>query len=377
MGFFLNFYFDKIFIYFFIRALSFLLRKIIRNHYPELFINQIFSLFIMFLGESLSFFLWIILKFKLKERGRVKTIVFQKKKSCLKRFLNKIYIPFLIFFCSFCDFCGSFNYYDYYSYSILKFSDNFDNLNKIFLCLFVTYNEIYILNIQTYIHNIIGLIIINISLIDVIIYSVIRNLNQLDFLSFLLFFIITLEYQYIESVLYTIEKKLNFEYFISIYKLCFYEGIFGIILTIIYRFFSVFIFKNDNSFLIHIENKEGTFKTILILFVYCILTLIYNICRLKISETRPCFNVIGDILSFFFHDIFNGIVKNIWNIESYISTIFSLIGSFIFCEIITLNFCDLDKNTKNQTIKRAINDLKNCTSNEEPICENVIEINPF
>ena len=377
MGFFLNFYFDKIFIYFFIRALSFLLRKIIRNHYPELFINQIFSLFIMFLGESLSFFLWIILKFKLKERDRAKTIVFQKKKSCLKRFLNKIYIPFLIFFCSFCDFCGSFNYYEYYSYSILKFSDNFDNLNKIFLCLFVTYNEIYILNIQTYIHNIIGLIIINISLIDVIIYSIIRNLNQLDFLSFLLFFIITLEYQYIESVLYTIEKKLNFEYFISIYKLCFYEGIFGIILTIIYRFFSVFIFKNDNSFLIHIENKEGTFKTILILFLYCILTLIYNICRLKISEARPCFNVIGDIFSFFFLDIFNGIVKNIWNIESYISTIFSLIGSFIFCEIITLNFCDLDKNTKNQTIKRGIKDLMNCTSNEDPICENVTELNIF
>ena len=297
MGFFLNFYFDKIFIYFFIRALSFLLRKIIRNYYSELFKNQIFSLFIMFLGESLSIFLWIILKFKLPKSSKDKNIEEENvKKSCLKRYK----IPFFMFFCSFCDFCGSFNYYDYYSYSILKFSDNFDNLNKIFLCLFVTYNEIYILNIQTYIHNIIGLIIINISLIDVIIYSVIRNLNQLDFLSFLLFFIITLEYQYIESVLYTIEKKLNFEYYISIYKLCFYEGIFGIILTIIYRFFSVFIFKNDNSFLIHIENKEGTFKTILILFLYCILTLIYNICRLKISETRPCFNVIGDILSFFF-----------------------------------------------------------------------------
>ena len=297
MGFFLNFHFNKIFFYFFIRALSFLLRKIIRNYYSELFKNQIFSLFIMFLGESLSIFLWIILKFKLPKSSKDKNIEEENvKKSCLKRYK----IPFFMFFCSFCDFCGSFNYYDYYSYSILKFSDNFDNLNKIFLCLFVTYNEIYILNIQTYIHNIIGLIIINISLIDVIIYSVIRNLNQLDFLSFLLFFIITLEYQYIESVLYTIEKKLNFEYFISIYKLCFYEGIFGIILTIIYRFFSVFIFKNDNSFLIHIENKEGTFKTILILFLYCILTLIYNICRLKISETRPCFNVIGDILSFFF-----------------------------------------------------------------------------
>jgi hypothetical protein len=376
MAFFVYFHFQKIFIYFFFRAISFLGRSIIKMYYPELFINPIFILFIMFLGESLSVFLFIILKIKLIKSRKTKKFEVQYG-SFLKRLLQILYSPFLIFFCSFCDFCGSFNYCDYYSYSILKFSDNFDNLNKIFLCLFVTYNEIYILNIQTYIHNIIGLIIINISLIDVIIYSIIRNLNQLDFLSFLLFFIITLEYQYIESVLYTIEKKLNFEYYISIYKLCFYEGIFGIILTIIYRFFSVFIFKNDNSFLIHIENKEGTFKTILILFVYCILTLIYNICRLKISETRPCFNVIGDILSFFFHDIFNGIVKNIWNIESYISTIFSLIGSFIFCEIITLNFCDLDKNTKNQTIQRAINDLKNCTSNEEPICENGIEINPF
>ena len=135
MGFFLNFYFDKIFIYFFIRALSFLLRRIIRIYYSELFINQIFSLFIMFLGESLSFFLWIILKFKLPKSSKDKNIEEENvKKSCLKRYK----IPFFMFFCSFCDFCGSFNYYDYYSYSILKFSDNFDNLNKIFLCLFVT-----------------------------------------------------------------------------------------------------------------------------------------------------------------------------------------------------------------------------------------------
>ena len=363
MGFFLNFYFDKIFIYFFIRALSFLLRKIIRNYYSELFKNQIFSLFIMFLGESLSFFLWIILKFKLKERDRAKTIVFQKKKSCLKRFLKKIYIPFLIFFCSFCDFCGSFNYYDYYSYSILKFSDNFDNLNKIFLCLFVTYNEIYILNIQTYIHNIIGLIIINISLIDVIIYSVIRNLNQLDFLSFLLFFIITLEYQYIESVLYTIEKKLNYEYFVDIYKICFYEGIFGIILTLFYNLLSVKLFKKDYFFFMYSQRNS---KLIGIIFIYCVLTLIYNLCRLKISEKRPSLNIIGDILSFLFLDIYDSIVKNeIWTIETFISTIFSLIGSFIFCEIMTLNFWDLDKFTKEKTTIRAIDDAnKSIITNE-------------
>jgi hypothetical protein len=376
MGFFLNFYFDKIFIYFFIRALSFLLRRIIRIYYSELFINQIFSLFIMFLGESLSFFLWIILKFKSKGRGRVKTIVFQKKnsgkKSCLKRFLKKIYIPFLIFFCSFCDFCGSFNYYEYYSYSILKFSDNFDNLNKIFLCLFVTYNEIYILNIQTYIHNIIGLIIIIISLIVVIIYSLIRNVNQLDFLSFLLFFIITLEYQYIESILYTIEKKLNFEYFISIYKLCFYEGIFGIILTIIYRFFSVFIFKNDNSFLIHIDNKEGTFKTILILFLYCILTLIYNICRLKISEkNRPSYNIISEVLWVFFSTVSDSILKKkSWDFGLILYYFFSLLGSCIFCEVISLNFCGLNKNIFSVTAKRATMEIyclneNNDSSNED------------
>ena len=362
MAFFVYFHFQKIFIYFFFRAISFLGRRIIKMYYPELFINPIFYLFIMFLGESLSVFLFIILKIKLIKSRKTKKFEIQYE-SFLKRLLKILYSPFLIFFCSFCDFCGSFNYSYYYSYKMLKFSDNYNNLNKIILCLFVTYNEIYFLNIQNYIHNIIGLIIINISLIFVVICSLIRNLNELHFFSFFIFFIISLEQQYIESILYTIEKKLNYEYFVDIYKICFYEGILGIILTLFYNLLSVKLFKKDYFFFMYSQMNS---KLIGIIFIYCVLTLIYNLCRLKISEKRPSLNIIGDILSFLFLDIYDSIVKNeIWTIETFISTIFSLIGSFIFCEIMTLNFWDLDKFTKEKTTIRAIDDAnKSIITNE-------------
>ena len=87
MAFFVYFHFQKIFIYFFFRAISFLGRRIIKMYYPELFINPIFYLFIMFLGESLSVFLFIILKIKLIKSRKTKKFEVQYG-SFLKRLLK-------------------------------------------------------------------------------------------------------------------------------------------------------------------------------------------------------------------------------------------------------------------------------------------------
>ena len=54
--------------------------------------------------------------------------------------------------------------------------------------------------------------------------------------------------------------------------------------------------------------------------------------------------------------------EKIWTINFILHTIFALLGCFIFCEVITLNFCNLDKNTFDKTSMRSkieINSLVN------------------
>ena len=49
---------------------------------------------------------------------------------------------------------------------------------------------------------------------------------------------------YIQSFLFILEKKLNYEYYINIYFICFIEGIFGIIILL----FIIFFLKFYNPF---------------------------------------------------------------------------------------------------------------------------------
>jgi hypothetical protein len=105
------------------------------------------------------------------------------------------------------------------------------------------------------------------------------------------------------------------------------------------------------------------------------LTCFFNVCRLKISEKKkPSFNIIT--LCFFFINENNIDLKRI-----YIYFIFLLIGNLIFCEIISLNFCNLNRNTFDITAKRAkmennsINESDN--SIDSSISENIFEEKSF
>jgi len=260
----------------------------------------------------------------------------------------------MIFCCCIADFIGYFEYHLYYSYKMNKFKYHIYFINGICLTFFIILNEHFYLKIQIYRHHYIGLFLIILTFPIFFTYLFIIK-SDYDIYSFILIIIIYLESKFIESQLYIIEKKLNYEYFISIYYILFVQGIFGIIII----FISNIIFQLNIGILFEIFNDySNSFIVILYLFLFFILTCVYNLCRLKITEkTRPSNNIIGIFLREVFLHLINSFDNNnIWSFDIILSTIFYLLGALIFCEVITLNFFNLDKYTKNKTMIRAIDE---------------------
>ena len=338
----INFFYHKYFNYLLIRALCFGLRKLIEIKY----FKESMTLFLMFLGESFSLFVFLYQKFFLLDKVEKN----ENKSDEISFNINqKIKNYFMIFIISLCDVIGCYNFKIIGSNkTILK-----NNFNIIFLCVFIALNEHIYLNIQTYNYHILGYILYIISLIiDLFI-----NMDEFNkYAIFLL--IISLESQYIESLFFIFEKTLNHNYFIKITYICFLEGLFGMIIVFI------FYLSPFTSYKLFPQKKD-----IFIILIYCFLTCIINLCRLRITElSRPSNNLIGKILCTLSINIVSSIFddnneKYIWNKQNIMIIFFLLIGAFIYCEVITLHFLNLDKNLTNNIIDRGnkeTNSLRNC-----------------
>ena len=358
----IQFHFPKCLKYLFLNSFFFALRKIIRDYLINYKDDPIMRLFTTYFGEMLSFFIYqyhkkIVLNTR-KNNANLKRITFREgnysnknSNDCLTKLKKKI-IPITIILCTVLDFFGIYNYNSHFTYEMKKLTIIYENINMIFLRFFIPFSENYFLNIQTYIHHKIGLILMIIPAVLIIVMNIYVILN-IKIISFLLIIIISLESQAAESFLYSFEKKLNHEYFVSIYNICFLEGFFGMIILVIYLILFKFIFNTYKLF------EITTIQQIMYIIGDIICTLGFNVFRLKISEiTKPSYNIIANFLAnFFFNISYILIQKETITKEMIISTIFCSLGTMIFCEVMTLNFCDLDKNTNKQTIIRAILDL--------------------
>ena len=233
--------------------------------------------------------------------------------------------------------------------SIKKISDIFENTDRIFFIFIICLFENFYLNIHLYIHHYLGLFLSVISLI-ILIFSDFSELNELFSSLFIIIMIIYLEIACIDAFQVLIEKKLNTDYYVNVYYICFIEGIYGICFLLI---FYLLTYEGDYLSLFKIKN----FKTIYYLFGFfeIILSCSYNLCRLKISEkNRPSYNIIGDLICMLLYNIYKSIFKKfIWTHKVIFTTFFSLLGSLIFCEVITFNFWNLDKYTFYRTSIRA------------------------
>lgn len=347
---------NKVLYVLFISAIFDLLRYMINCVLKDIFKNPIIKLLLMSLGESLSFILYIIYLKKNSYRNKKSELFYSSR--------NKRFINFMLFLCSFLKVIGNFDFLYFYSYKIKKREDILDNLDIIFFTLLVCINEHSILKIQTYKHHKLGIFLIIFALIILTLSNYLRIFNQFNTKKFIYVIILSFENQFLLSYLYIIEKKLNYEYFINIFKMSCFEGLFGIIiiifLMIINQVFFIDSILNFNNFSLFIKQINNILNFLLII-TFIILSCLINIFRLKITEfTRPSTNSIGHLLSIFFIDIFDSFYKGpkiqIFSYDIIFSSIFSIIGTFIFCEVIVLNFCNFDKYTFDKLSRRSEDD---------------------
>ena len=341
----IQFHYYNFYIYFLIRAIFATIRKAIETKHKEIIGNN--SLFLMSFGECLSIFLYFIEKtknkspknyiFKYRLEGKIRTSISS---------FNVTKIRIIIILCGILDIICSYDFSKQLNYDFKDKEKILEGLNILLLGLFVYMNERFYLNIQTYTHQRIGFILVFLSSL-IKIFSSIKN-NKIFELNLLIYIILIIEKEYLHSMIGIFEKKLNYEYFVSIYNICGLEGIYGLIFYLCnYLYYNNI--KECFSQLIII------FYSPLYVFPYIISILIYNLCRLKIEEkTRPSYNTIGYFINNLFLNIFHDSgKKDIWTVQNIVCTILSMIGAVIFCEVITLKCYDLDKNTIYETISRG------------------------
>ena len=335
----------------------------------------------MFLSQIFAIFVYLYQKHIMKD--------INKKNKMFKIFylnIKKSFFWFLSIILS-CSICIIFGYmrFDlfFYNNDMKKIPNELiTNFEFIFLFIYLFFLNKYYLGFEIHRHHIIGLTLNIIGILFYLVIEIFRNNNFNPTFSFLYVLIIIIEAQFLQSLTYTFPKKLNHQYFMNMNLILFFEGLFGIIILITYDFFYVYIFKFEDIFIFKIQKEEeqNYFIDIIYIFSYLIFNGTLNILNyIVIEETSPIYMTVAKGLSNIFTYISQIIQYSLLNnnqykeINSYQNIVFlflSLIGFSIFLELITLNFSDLDKYTKEKTASRGENDTileltRNSISEEE------------
>ncbi len=356
----IQFHYNKIYYLFIFSIVIYSIRDYLKKNSVINEFHPSYKIFLMYLGESLAGIIYLYLKYSVNEKEeRISTKLFN---SINERFKSqggdpyKIY--FTIFLAAMIDGISYYNYKYYFNYNMLKFNTIFDDLDMIFQCIFLCINESYYLNLPKYKHHYLGLFLIFLSLLIVMISNLIKiGINNIFY--FLLLFLNFIESQCLLSLLYTLEKIVNYRYFVSIYKIEFIEGLSGLIFILsLCGIYSIF----DPNYFLNYFNKANS-ELFFYSFIYIFLVLFYNLIRLRIIELKsPSYNIIPNILAVIVIDIF--INKREFTIDFILYSIFSLLGACIFSEVITFKFFNLDRNTFHETRKRGKKETLNILYNQ-------------
>ena len=261
----------------------------------------------------------------------------EKEKSyyCLK-------IPFISFF-------DILSFIPLYIYQIKMFREIQINISlTAFLLLFSSIFSYCYLNYPIYCHHWIGIIldIIGFLLFDVDKIFLSKKL-YLD-INFNIIYGVLILLQIPISWKDIFEKDVIENDFFNIYKLLFFEGLLGLLFTVILIFIFLFAFKVkciiSSIYLFWINNY------LWYLIIYCLSCGFFNICRIKINQKYgPIHKVICNI---FIYLIVWGYFSNKDNlIIEILCFIFQIFGALIFIEIISFSCCN--QNTRKEKTKRA------------------------
>ena len=282
-------------------------------------ISQIFLIIFYFIEKYNS-------KLKSEEEGITSEKNFEK--------YNQFSMEQVFFFVSLLIFKIIFNY------NIIIFNNKINEIGIfVTLILFLMLLERFIFKKNIYSHQIFSISMIFIIFLCYLIFNINEsNYNKLSY-------ILSILSSYSLSFCYLLIKYINTNYFINIYLLATILGISGTIQFLILKY---------NKIITLLYIYDGLEKNIIII-LYFITVLVDNFLFFKIvSILNPFHAILIDNITTF---IFEMIITKDFNHLNIILLLLSIIFSLIYLEIIILNFCDLNKNIKENIIERGKNEI--------------------
>ena len=304
-------------------------------------------------GKSLTFFLYLFLKIKsknlIKEEAKIENKLVYKKEYIdkIKKINTKKYTLLLI--TSILNFTYKIFYHDFAGLNIRKFS--LWILDIIYVCIF----GFFILKTEFYKHQYFSIIIIVILGVGINIVNLYGE--KIIFINIIWIFLI--ETQYCLNII--INKLLMDELFCTAFEICFYEGFFSLILSII--LLSVFTYIEINIGNINYNNKTyidnfyAYFDNFNLkeLFVFFFLSIMHFISYLYCLLTIKSYTIFHIFIILIFDEgkYFTHVLKE-WKLYTMLILYFSIFFMIlVFNEILVLNICGLEKNIKKNIRTRS------------------------
>ena len=245
-------------------------------------------------------------------------------------------------------------------------------------------SKLIIENTKLYRHHNLSVMIILIVVIIINIYSVFFKNDNIDYFQTLGLMILP---EVFCSIMYVYGAKYLTMTNVNIYKLLFFDGIIGMILSILLQiithstiscnkiqhfFYNIeSICDNENRLNIICENFQFKLKEYVILISLIILNFVESwlIWLLIYNFSVNHFGVIWSISSLSF--LFIGIddFKTINYIASTLGCVTIIFAAFVYNEIIILKFCGFDENTVTEINRRSLRDLS-CDFGKDEFSEN-------
>ena len=256
---------------------------------------------------------------------------------------------------------------------------------SLFFCIFfiIAFSRV-ILGHKIYSHQIFSSIIIVISILIVLILTLLQDdFSNYTFYNIIIIILITGFY----ALFNVLEKKYFNQYMDSPYNLMFFIGVFSLILILLYEIIIVSIFGIDcdycGIFYQFKKNLENYGALYILIFLGDIITAFIWLSGIQLTVYffTPCHFIISESISQIISTIVKKAIKDFPVIEKVIIYfLFSLIiiATLIYNEVIIINVCNLNKNTKKFILIRQTSeteDLLNLNSIDSDYNDNESELN--
>ena len=223
----------------------------------------------------------------------------------------------------------------------------------IFLCIF----KKYLLKIRVYRHQIVSFFIF--FVLDITYTILILTDEKLIYNNYHLIFLILSNICFSFEIVY--EKRLIEKTFISIYKLCFFLGLstfcYNLLISIITTIIKINLDPNNERYKYlfkysdYLNSIENIYMEILFIFLFIIFNAVSNILQfITIKFLTPNHTLITQLMLALYVTLTNRMMGEIISTYTFIFAIvfhiICFIALLIFLEIIQLNFCDINRDTK-------------------------------